>query len=215
MRKLGLHLLGVTLILGSSAALTGCVIEARAGAGTAPHHAAPAKPKPAAKPPAPKAPPVASTKPTQTPAPQTTFETDNKGALKLPGPVLFESGKDVLKPESDAVLQVVKDYLDAKPQITQLRIEGHTDNVGTPASNLTLSQLRAYAVSRWLIAKGVRCNRLVPVGFGDTRPVADNTTEEGRTQNRRTMFVNAALNGKPIGGMPVEGGGTVAGDPCK
>ncbi len=218
MRKLGLHLLGVTLILGSSASLAGCVIEARAGAGTA-HHAAPApkpKPKPAAKAPAPKATPVASTKPAQqTTAPQTTFETDSKGALKLPGPVLFESGKDVLKPESDAVLQVVKDYLDAKPQITQLRIEGHTDNVGTASSNLGLSQLRAYAVARWLIAKGVKCGRLLPVGFGDTRPVGDNTTEEGRTQNRRTMFVNAGLNGKPIGGMPMDGGGTSAGDPCK
>lgn len=215
MRKLGHHLLGLTLILGATTALSGCVIEARAGAGT--HHAkAPApKAKPAPKAPAPKAKPVASTKPAQTPAPQTSFETDSKGALKLPGPVLFESGKDVLKPESDAVLQVVKDYLDAKPAVTQLRIEGHTDNVGAAASNQTLSQLRAYAVARWLIAKGVRCSRLVPVGFGDTKPVADNTTEDGRTQNRRTVFINAALNGKPIAGMPIEGGGTAAGDPCK
>lgn len=148
MQKLGHHLLGITLILGATAALSGCVIEARAGAGTT-HAKAPApKAKPAAKAPAPKATPLASTKPAQTPAPQTSFETDNKGALKLPGPVLFESGKDVLKPESDAVLQVVKDYLDAKPAVTQLRIEGHTDNVGTATSNLTLSQLRAYAVAR-------------------------------------------------------------------
>ena len=212
MRKLGHHLLGITLILGSATALTGCIIEARAGAEVG--HAKP-KPKPvAAKPPAaPK--PAATPKPTQQPAPQTTFETDSKGALKLPGPVLFETGKDVLKPESDAVLQVVKDYLDAKPQITKLRIEGHTDNVGTPASNLTLSQARAYAVAKWLVAKGVRCNRLIAVGFGDTRPVADNATEDGRAQNRRTMFVNAELKGSPIAGMPIDGGGTLAPDACK
>ncbi|MFO0591043.1 MAG: OmpA family protein [Polyangiaceae bacterium] len=212
MRKLAHHVLSVTLILGTATALAGCVIEARAGVEAGGH----AKPKPAPKAPAPAKPkPVASTKPTQTPAPQTTFETDSKGALKLPGPVLFETGKDVLKPESDAVLQVVKDYLDAKPQITKLRIEGHTDNVGTPASNMTLSQLRAYAVAKWLVAKGVRCNRLLPVGFGDTRPVADNTTEDGRAQNRRTMFVNAELKGSAIGGMPVDGGGTAAADPCR
>lgn len=214
MRKLAHHVLSVTLILGTATALAGCVIEARAGVEAGGH----AKPKPAPKAPAPAKPkpaPLASTKPTQTPAPQTTFETDSKGALKLPGPVLFETGKDVLKPESDAVLQVVKDYLDAKPQITKLRIEGHTDNVGIPAENQTLSELRSLAVAKWLVAKGIDCKRLLPVGFGQDKPVADNKTPDGREQNRRTAFVNAELKKKPIGGMPVDGGGKVAGDACK
>lgn len=207
MRNLLTHLLGVTLILGATTSLTGCVVEARGSARTG--SSKPAKVKPA------KATPAATTKPVQmdTPAPQN-FETEN-GALKLPGPVLFETGKAVLKPESDAVLDVVKNYLDAKPAITLLRIEGHTDNVGVAASNQTLSELRAMAVAQWLIAKGVRCKRLNPVGFGDRKPLASNSTEDGRSQNRRTMFINAELKGKAIGGMPVDGGGTQAGDPCR
>ena len=64
-------------------------------------------------------------------------------------------------------------------------------------------------------AKGIDCKRLIPVGFGETKPVAPNDTPDNKAQNRRTAFVNAALKGKPIGGMPVDGGGKVAGDPCK
>jgi len=225
MRKLGLHLFGATLVLGLSTALAGCVIEARGeaqvGGGAAPHHATPKpKPKPTAHAatPNPKPAPVATSKPapaqTQT-APQTTFTTDSNGALRLPGPVLFETGSDVLKAESDPVLTVVKDYLVAKPQITLLRIEGHTDNVGVAADNQKLSERRSLSVARWLISHGIKCSRLVPVGFGDRKPIADNSTPAGREQNRRTVFINAELNNKAIGGFPVDGGGTVSGDPCK
>jgi OOP family OmpA-OmpF porin len=141
-----------------------------------------------------------------------------KGALKLPGPVVFETGSDKLKPESDTVLQFVKDYLDAKPDITLLRVEGHTDNDGNPAANETLSEKRALAVSRWLVGKGIDCHRLLPVGFGQTRPIVGTVaaqTPDEKAQNRRTAFLNAAVKGKPIGGMPVDGGGKVAGDSCK
>lgn len=222
MRKLGLHLFGATLLLGLSTALAGCVIEARGEAqvgGGARHHApkpAPKpQPKPAAKTPTPKPAPVATTKPAETQtAPAATAVIEN-GALKLPGPVLFETGSDVLKPESDPVLTVVKDYLVAKPAVTLLRIEGHTDNVGIPADNQRLSERRSLSVARWLVAHGIKCSRLIPVGFGDRKPVADNATPAGREQNRRTVFINAELSSKPIGGFPVDGGGTVAGDPCK
>ena len=74
---------------------------------------------------------------------------------------------------------------------------------------------RSIAVAKWLVGKGVDCKRLLPVGFGQEKPIADNKTAEGREQNRRTAFVNAELRKKPIGGMPVDGGGKVAGDPCK
>ena len=135
--------------------------------------------------------------------------------LKLSSPVVFETGSDKLKPESDAVLAHVKEYLDAKSYISLLRIEVHTDSQGGTEANQKLSEKRALAVARWLVAKGVPCGRLIAVGFGETKPVATNATAEGRAQNRRTMFVNAALRGRPIGGMPVDGGGKVAGDVCK
>ena len=135
-------------------------------------------------------------------------------ALKLPGPVVFETGSDKLSPVSDEVLQVVADYLDAKSYISLLRIEGHTDSDGNPSGNQTLSEKRAMSVARWLIVKGVDCKRLIPVGFGGNKPVAPNDTPDNKAQNRRMMFVNAALRGHAIGGMSVDGGGRVAGDPC-
>ncbi len=143
-----------------------------------------------------------------------TFKLDGN-QLVLPSPVVFETGSDKLKPESDAVLQVVKDYLDAKTYISLLRVEGHTDNVGDAQKNQTLSEKRAVAVCKWLVSKGIDCKWLLPVGFGGTKPIADNSTSEGKAQNRRMAFVNAQLRGKSIGGMPVDGGGNVAGDACK
>jgi len=188
-------------LFGATASLAGCKVEAQGSTNTPP-------PPPADKPPPPPAPKPEPAKP------KLNFEQEN-GHLKLPGPVVFESGKAILKPESDTVLDVVKQYLEAKPEITLLRIEGHTDNVGIPAENQTLSELRSLAVAKWLVAKGIDCKRLLPVGFGQDKPVADNKTPDGREQNRRTAFVNAELKKKPIGGMPVDGGGKVAGDACK
>jgi OOP family OmpA-OmpF porin len=205
MRKFVAHVLCATVFIGVSAGLTGCVVKAggevKAGTET--------------KEPVKQAPPDAP--PPEKPAekkPAMNFEVEN-GTLKLPGPVMFETGKAILKPESDAVLDIVKQYLEAKPAITLLRIEGHTDNVGIAADNQKLSEARSMAVAQWLIGKGIACKRLLPVGFGQDKPLADNKTPEGREQNRRTAFVNAELKGKAIGGMPVDGGGKVAGDPCK
>jgi OmpA-OmpF porin, OOP family len=137
------------------------------------------------------------------------------GGLKLPGPVVFETGSDKLSAVSDEVLEIVHDYLDAKPDITLLRIEGHTDTDGVAAANQTLSEKRSMAVARWLVGVGIRCDRLIPVGFGQSKPIVPNDTPDNKAQNRRVAFINAALKGKPIGGMPVDGGGKVAGDPCK
>lgn len=129
--------------------------------------------------------------------------------------ISFKPGTAVLLPESDAALLVIKKYLDDKSYISTLRIEAHTDNSGDAAANQTLSEKRAEAISDRLIALGVDCNRLLPVGFGGTKPVADNGPAAGKAQNRRITFVNAALRGKAIGGMPTDGGGKVAVNPCK
>jgi OOP family OmpA-OmpF porin len=71
---------------------------------------------------------------------------------------------------------------------TVLEIEGHTDNTGDPASNLALSQQRAEAFRVYLIQQGVDGNMLVAKGYGDTKPVGPNDTDEGKFRNRRIEF---------------------------
>jgi outer membrane protein OmpA-like peptidoglycan-associated protein len=68
----------------------------------------------------------------------------------------------------------------------KIEISGHTDNVGKPADNLLLSNNRAKAVVNYLISKNIPASRLIANGFGETKPVADNRTEEGKALNRRT-----------------------------
>jgi OmpA-OmpF porin, OOP family len=166
-------------------------------------------PPPALPPPAPPAP--ARTRKQRQKA--TEFMVEATG-IKLPGPVVFEPGSDKLSPQSDEVIEVVQDYLDANPDVTRLRIEGHTDNEGTAEGNLVLSQKRAMAVARWLVGVGIRCERLIPVGFGQTAELAPNTSPENKARNRRVAFHPAAVKGKPVDGLAVDGGGTPAGDPC-
>ncbi|NOT91313.1 OmpA family protein [Ferruginibacter sp.] len=134
--------------------------------------------------------------------------------VKIEKPVLFESGLAKLKPESTAALEIIKKYLDDKSYISLLRVECHTDNGGNENNNQLLSEKRAMTVCTALVKMGVDCKRLIAVGFGSTKPVADNGTAEGKVANRRISFINAALRSRPIGGMPVDGGGKVAGDIC-
>ena len=144
------------------------------------------------------------------------FKINSKGEVELPSSVLFETGTATLLPESDAVLEVMQKYLEQKPEVTKLRIEGHTDTDGDDTRNQALSEQRAMAVSRWLVARGIDCKRLVPVGFGETRPlVSPDDTEDKKAQNRRVVPVNAEIKGQPIQGRPVDGGGTIAGDACQ
>ena len=144
-----------------------------------------------------------------------TFKIENN-QLVLPSPLTFKTGSGSLDEEASApALKHIQAYLAGKPYISTLRIEAHTDSAGRPDDNQKLSEERALAVARWLVGHGVDCKRLLAVGFGDTKPIALNSTPDGRAQNRRITLVNAALRGRPIGGMPVDGGGKPAGDPCK
>ena len=111
------------------------------------------------------------------------------GRVALYG-ILFDTGKDTIKPESGKLLAEVLKLLENDATL-KLRIEGHTDNVGKPAENLALSKRRAEAVKRWLVAKGIAAGRLEPAGFGDTKPVAPNTSDEGRSKNRRVELAKA------------------------
>ena len=135
--------------------------------------------------------------------------------VKIDREVVFKPATSTLKPESDSALMIIKKYLEDKSYISLLRVECHTDNLGDVAKSQQLSQDRALAVCTRLVKLGVDCKRLIAVGFGGTKPIADNSTAEGKMQNRRVTFVNAALRGHAIGGLPTDGGGQVAGDPCK
>ncbi len=101
--------------------------------------------------------------------------------------VFFEFAKAELKPESYYELDAIVDILKQNPQF-KIEISGHTDNVGTDESNLVLSQNRANAVVKYLISKGIPKERLIAKGYGKTKPIANNQTEEGRAQNRRVEF---------------------------
>lgn len=131
--------------------------------------------------------------------------------LVLEEPVFFSPGTADLKKESEAVLLKVKDFLVQKDYITLLRIEGH---ITSTTNNQTISEQRAMAVAKWLIRNGVDCKRLLPVGFGETKLIVLPDSPE-KEKNTRIVFAMSALRGKPIGGMPVDGGGKVAGDPCR
>lgn len=137
---------------------------------------------------------------------------DNR--LKLPTPIEFETGSATLKAESSTSLEHIKAYLESKSYITTMRIEGHVCCGASDVDAQKLSEQRALAVTAWLISKGIDCKRLLPVGFGPTKPVADGTTPQGRAENNRIEVRNAALKDRAIGGMPTDGGGKVAGDPC-
>jgi OOP family OmpA-OmpF porin len=99
--------------------------------------------------------------------------------------LLFDTGKSTIQPNSyKSVNDLAELLLNRKTMVVE--ISGHTDNVGNPADNMKLSQDRANTVRNYLIKKGVEPNRVTAVGYGDTKPVADNTTPKGRQMNRRT-----------------------------
>lgn len=106
-----------------------------------------------------------------------------RGPIVLKG-VTFELGKSVLRDESYTILDEVVASLKEWPEIS-IEIQGHSDNVGSDALNLRISRDRARTVRNYFISKGIAKKRLRSKGFGKTRPVADNSTEEGRSQNRR------------------------------
>ncbi|QSQ14214.1 OmpA family protein [Myxococcus landrumensis] len=112
-----------------------------------------------------------------------------KDRIEIKKQILFGSGSaKIIGKQSTAILEDVAQALRDAPWIHKLRIEGHTDSMGKDETNLKLSQKRADAVMAQLLRRGIDPGRMEAVGYGETRPIAPNTTKAGRAQNRRTEF---------------------------
>ena len=108
---------------------------------------------------------------------------ETEGRVRL-NDILFDTGSSTIKPASEPTLRAVRRLMQNRPDV-QFVIEGHTDSEGGAASNRTLSRERAEAVKRWLAERGVDPGRMNTAGYGESRPVADNSTAAGRRLNRR------------------------------
>ena len=108
--------------------------------------------------------------------------------IVLGAEVLFETNKSTLRTEHFATLNSIVDYLILHPE-RSVKISGHTDNTGSEGHNLTLSKRRAEVVAEYLVNNGVDINRVETFGLGSAKPIAINTTDEGRKKNRRVELL--------------------------
>ena len=115
---------------------------------------------------------------------------DDKDAvtLSMRSDVLFAFDSDAIAKKAEPTLKKVAQLIADDPAGV-VTIEGHTDSVGSDKYNLDLSQRRARAVGKWLIAHGVEPSRLREQGKGESQPVASNDNDAGRTKNRRVDFI--------------------------
>ena len=132
------------------------------------------KPKPAPPPPPPP-PPAPKPKPKPAPKVERTIILDD---------VLFDFDKSNIKPEAGAILDRLVAFMKENKD-KKAALSGHTDNIGTDAYNQKLSQRRVNSVKDYVVKKGVESGRISGQGFGESKPIADNKTKEGRAKNRR------------------------------
>lgn len=114
-------------------------------------------------------------------------EINRTGSVAIYG-INFDTGSSTITAGSEQTLGEVANLL-KKNSAWKMQVEGHTDNVGTKEANMRLSQARADAVRMWLVSNGVDGARLIAKGFGDTKPLANNSNDEGRARNRRVALV--------------------------
>ncbi len=122
------------------------------------------------------------------PVPQEEEVTLESDRIRIKGNILYETGQAVIQKQSYKILDDVAKVLLQNPEVGPVLIEGHTDNRGSHAYNLDLSNRRAKAVEDYLVNKGVDRKRLRSKGFSFDRPIASNDTPLGRAKNRRTDF---------------------------
>jgi OmpA-OmpF porin, OOP family len=102
--------------------------------------------------------------------------------------ILFNVNQASIQPQSMGTINSIYSMMKKDPAL-KFEIDGHTDNTGNAAHNLTLSQSRAEAVKVQLVSMGVDASRLTTKGFGDTKPLGSNDTSEGKANNRRVEFI--------------------------
>ncbi|MGB3947984.1 MAG: OmpA family protein [Bacteroidia bacterium] len=108
----------------------------------------------------------------------------SKGMEQYQSQIFFDFNSAVLKPESNKALDEAVKVLKANADLVFI-VEGHTDNVGEDAYNLNLSKARAKSVMQYFVSKGIASSKITSEGYGESKPVATNETEEGRAKNRR------------------------------
>jgi OOP family OmpA-OmpF porin len=173
--------LAFAVMLGMS--MMACRAQVRVQAAAAPEPVA--VPAPAPPPPAPEPPKVGE-------------------QLTLPEQIEFELAESRIMqtPKTLATLEHLAETMKTHPNITKLRIEGHTDNAGKAKRNEKLSKARAEAVAQWLAQHDVAASRLVTVGFGAKRPLVANDSADHRAMNRRTEYYVEELDGKKVDAEP-------------
>src|SRR5690606_31275038 len=112
------------------------------------------------------------------------FPTRRSSDLRVELDVKFDFDRDTIRPEFRQDIQSLAEFMRTYPSVTTT-VEGHTDSVGSDAYNQNLSERRANSVRQALIDEGVEASRVNAVGYGESRPIADNSTDDGRAMNRR------------------------------
>ena len=120
----------------------------------------------------------------QIPGVEVTRPSEGEIAVQLTNDILFDFNSADLRSESRSTLRDLASNFQRYPDET-VSVEGHTDNVGSPSYNQTLSERRAYSGKDYLVSQGMPSSRITAIGYGETRPKATNDTPEGRQLNRR------------------------------
>jgi outer membrane protein OmpA-like peptidoglycan-associated protein len=131
--------------------------------------------------------PPAPTRPN--PTPKGARVTVRQDRIEIAENIRFDPGQATIQPESHSLLDDIIAVLQANPRLKKISIEGHTDAGGTEAHNQKLSEERAHAVQAYFVEHGVSEKRLISRGHGESQPIADNSTAEGREKNRRVEFL--------------------------
>lgn len=136
---------------------------------------------------------------------------EGQSEIFIEGKIVFETGSAAIHKfgESEKVLKTLLQFAKDHPEVTRIRVEGHTDDRGDDQKNEELSAQRALSVCNWLVDNGVSHLRLLAVGFGERKPLGPNELAEGRAENRRTAFHVAEVDGRPYLGRDPTGGGLV------
>lgn len=111
-----------------------------------------------------------------------------KDKIEINEKIQFELNSHVIKPESFSLMDEITKVVNEHAEIKKLGIEGHASSDGDDNANMQLSDRRAKSVMDYMVKKGVKADRLSAKGYGETKPIADNSTEEGRIKNRRVEF---------------------------